>query len=110
MPSHLSSYKGVRGDNPYEIGQVRVSLLNFCNNALQRQQSESRVPGATSNNRHFPRPPVAADSVLSLHELESIQREISKHSKTSIPRAQPQTGLGTTGSILPQKAANGNLP
>lgn len=90
----------MRGENPYEIGQVRVSLLNFCNNALQRQQSESRVPGATSNNRQF-RPPVAADSVLSLHELESIQREISKHSRGSKPNAQPQTGLGTTGSILP---------
>ena len=37
VPSHLSSYKGVGGHNPYEIGKVRVSLLNFCNNALQRQ-------------------------------------------------------------------------
>lgn len=75
------------------------------------------MPGAASNNRGFPRP-VAADSVISLHELESIQREISKHSKNSggLPRTQPQTGLGTTGSILPQKpphggiASTGNLP
>ena len=43
------------------------------------------------HNMQFPRPGIAADSVISLHELESIQREISKHSKGSMPKVQTQT-------------------